>query len=81
MWAEKRSMSTYMANGRYVSEKTDMAWTAWRSAIAFSTAYVVDDSAYPRVAQFANGRMVKYRLEDGRAFLGIGMNEGAVTEQ
>jgi len=37
--------------------------------------YVADDEIYPTRVEFANGRVVAIKSEDGRVFLGIGMKE------
>ena len=43
------------------------------ASLSSGSNYVADDEVYPTRVEFANGRVVAIKHEDGRVFLGIGM--------
>jgi hypothetical protein len=62
-------------NVSWYDKRKGLAQSAFIAAIAQSGNYVVDDSIFPRRAQFGNGRVVVIREREddpGRFYLGIG---------
>ena len=57
----------------------EIAHAAYKAAVAYTQNYVADDEVYPKRVAFANGRVVAYKLSEGRAFLGVGM--GSLVEE
>lgn len=70
-WFENWWPAWYRENP-YATDR-EIALTAHKAGVAHSQHYVADDELYPKRVAFANGRVVAYKMKEGRAFLVVGM--------